>query len=121
MALSNWQLLRQLRNRGTDPTVVYGEVSVTANAWTTVVSLTPTEDRIMTSFGADLVALLSTNYEFRLLLDGAVKWHEIAGTTSVGAIVARMLIPSGSTVQVQILHGEAAATQCGGSISHEGV
>lgn len=117
--MPDFEFLRGYTRRGGDPTVEYGEMSFAGNIWTTVVSLTPTEDRIMTSFGADLVALLSTTYRFRVLLDGVVKWHEVASTTSVGAIVARMKVPADGTVEVQVLHAEATSTLAGGSISHE--
>lgn len=119
--MPDFSFLREYTRRGGDTTVEYGEVSFAGNVWTTVVSLTPAADRIMTSFGADLVALLSTTYRFRVLLDGVVKWHEVASTTSVGAIVARMRVPAGSTLEVQVLHAEATATLAGGSISHEPV
>lgn len=113
--------LRDIKNAvGTnDPAIEFGEVSVPASTWTTVVSLTPTEDRIITAFGADLTALLSTNYRFRLTLDGATKWQEVASTTVKGEILARMKVPAGSTVTVDLFHSEAAATNANGSFSHE--
>lgn len=113
--------LRDIKNAvgANDPAIEYGEASVPASTWTTLVSLTPTEDRILTSFGADMAALLSTNYRFRLTLDGATKWQEVASTTSTGEIIARMRVPSGSTVTVDLFHSEASATDANGSFSHE--
>lgn len=110
--------VRNLVRSGRDASIVYGEVSADAGVWTTVVSLTPAADRRVVAFGADVVALLSTNYRFRLTLDGAIVWHEVAGTTSVSAIAAALDVPAGSTVAVDAFHNEAAATTLGGSISH---
>lgn len=110
--------VQTLRDRGQDAQVEYGEVSASAGAWTTVVSLTPNVDRRVVSFGADVAALLSTNYRFRLQLDGVTKWQEVAGTTSIGVIPMALNVPANSTVAVQGFHNEASATTIGGSISH---
>lgn len=116
--MPDFSFLREFTRKGQAATIEHAQVSVPASAWTTVVSLTTTEQRKVTAFGADLAAVLSTTYRFRLLLDGVVKWSEVAGTTSIGFIPVHMNVPTGSTVEVQVFHGEASATNADASISH---
>lgn len=99
--------------------ISHGAVAaVPANAWTTIVSVTVADDRVVTAFGADLAALLGTRYRFRLRIDGEVKWSEVASTDAISYIPVPLDAPAGATIDVQLTHGEATATDCVASIAH---
>lgn len=116
--MPDFEFLRDYTRRGSDSDIEYGTVSVPTSVWTTVVTFTATEDRTITAFGADLLALLSTTYRFRLQVNAAVKWSEVATTTAIAYIPVPMSIVSGDVVEVQVFHSEATATDAGASIAH---
>lgn len=108
-----------VQGRRSDAQMEHAQVSVPGNVWTTVLSFTPGEDRLVTSFDADVIGVVSLNYMFRLRLDAVVKWHEVASTTAVANIVSKVLVPVGSVLDIQVYHVDAVAQNCGASISHE--
>lgn len=112
------QFLRDYTERGSDSRMEHGEASIPTATWTTVVSFTANSNRVVTGFGADLIALLNAIYRFRLRLNGVNMWTEVANTTSVVYIPAELTIVAGDVVDIQIFHNEATANDAGASIAH---
>lgn len=93
--------------------------SVPANAWTTVVSVTPAGDRGLMSMMADLAALLGTRYQLRLTIGGDEQLRETVHTDQVSAIPLHgLLAPGGSPVALQAFHAETLAQDITGTLIH---
>lgn len=104
---------------GVSHEAVHGSASVPASTWTTVTTMNVSGQTILTGFGADIGALLATNYRFRLRVNGTVVWSEVASTTAIAYIPFRLSVADGDTVDVQVFHSEAAATECVASIAYD--
>lgn len=103
-------------NLGED--AVYGAASVPITAWGTVLAFTPTEDKIVSAFNADVGSILAQNFRVRIRIGGMVKISEALSSTNMGVIRCALRVPAGVAVDVQVMHGEATAQTYEASIAY---
>lgn len=97
---------------------VSGSASIPTSAWTTVLSYTPTEAKVLTSFNADVGAILAQTFRVRLRVGTIVKISEALSSTNMGVINCAIRVPAGVAVDVQVFHAEATAQTYEASIQH---
>lgn len=98
---------------------VAGSASIPAGTvFVTVLSYTPTEDKIVTFFNADVGAIIAQNFRVRLRVGGVTKLTEALSSTNMGVIPTSIRVPAGVAVEVQVVHGEVAAQTYEASISY---